>query len=275
MSISHFQFAVLGSGSKGNSLVFRAGDQTVLIDAGMSCKQLCLRLDLLGVDADNIDAVLLTHEHTDHTGALDVFCKERQVPIYSNARTRHALEQRFQREKVWRLFETGAKFSLGDILIESFSVVHDAAEPVGFRISYQDKVLGVATDVGFVTNLCREVLKGCHALFLEANYDPTLLEQDLKRPWAIKQRIMGRHGHLSNADAALLITDIAKDTLGSVVLGHLSSDCNEAELARSAVIDKCKEVGLEVAEKLEVVVSSQEKSTDWIQIESKKDKVSL
>lgn len=257
---SSFSFSVLGSGSKGNSVVVRAGSTTVLVDAGLSCKQLCLRLAKLEIDPDSIDAVLLTHEHSDHCGALDVFCKTRDVPLYVNERTRHSLERRFSRPKTWRLFETGSAFPLADLQIEPFTITHDAADPVGFVLRHGRTSIGVATDVGVVTNLCREQLRDCDALVLEANYDPALLEADLIRPWSIKQRIMGRHGHLSNEDAARLICDVAGDRLRTVVLGHLSSDCNTPELARDSVLRLWEKEGLSagpLGRSIEVVVSLQ------------------
>lgn len=256
-----FSFAVLGSGSGGNCAVLRWQGELYLIDAGLSSKQIVLRLELLGLKACDVRAIILTHEHSDHVRGIDVFCKSYPVPIYCNAATRHAIEPGLKYPKQWQIFQTGGSFSVESTLkeplqVQSFSVPHDAADPVGYCIRCSAGSLGVLSDVGFITNLIKEYLRGVDTLFIEANFDEQLLEQDMRRPWATKQRIRSRHGHLSNEQSANLVAEIFPDAKRrpQVVLGHLSSDCNTAELARQAVIEVMSsrvEVKIEVAKQKE------------------------
>lgn len=229
------QFAVLGSGSSGNSAVLCSGKTRILIDAGLSAKQLCLRLETVGVDPDSLDAVVLTHEHSDHVSGLDVFCRKRKLAIYGCSHTCAVVRESIKSEVVWRQFEAGKGFQVGDIEVESFSIPHDAVDPVGFVFRGRRSSLGFVSDIGQVTSMVRHRLSGVNTLFVEANYDELMLQEDLRRPWATKQRIASRHGHLSNKQAAELAVATASPSLCRVVLGHLSSDCNSAEVAGAFV----------------------------------------
>ncbi len=224
-------FTILGSGSSGNCAVISTGETTVLIDAGLSAKQIALRLEGAGFNPAALDGILLTHEHGDHTAGLEIITKKWDVPIYATALTRESIEDNFRHRPRWCMMQSGSQFELNELRIECFSVPHDAADPVGFAIRDADSKLGFVSDVGFVTSLIRDRLQGSHTLFLEANYDTRLLDADTKRPWSTKQRISSRHGHLSNEQAAELVAAVAHDQLHQVVLGHLSEDCNEPELA--------------------------------------------
>lgn len=218
------------------------GRTTVLIDAGLSAKQLGLRLEASGYHPTQIDGILLTHEHGDHTAGLEIFTKKWDVPIYTTPLTRECLEDGFRHQPRWRMMQTGCAFELNELSIECFSVPHDAADPVGFTICDEESKLGFVSDVGFVTSLIKDRLQGSHTLFLEANYDTQLLDADTKRPWSTKQRISSRHGHLSNEQAAELVAAIAHEALHQVVLGHLSEDCNDPDTAagfiRAALAEK-------------------------------------
>ena len=230
------RFAALGSGSSGNSaLVF--SDQThLLIDAGMSAKQLRLRLGVLGVEPEQLGGILLTHEHGDHTRGLEVFCRKVDVPIFCSPITRESLSQSATSVRSWRMIASGEPFEIGDIAVEGFTVMHDAVDPMGFVLEHGGARFGFASDVGHVTGVMRSALGGVHSLFVEANYDDAMLQNDTKRPWTLKQRVASRHGHLSNAQAAELVGEIAAaGGLERVLLGHLSEDCNCAEAAEAAI----------------------------------------
>lgn len=253
--------AVLGSGSKGNSALVRCGSTHILVDAGLSAKQLVLRMNALGITPDQLDAILITHEHSDHAQGVDVLLRQRSIPVFANALTREALSHKMKSTVTWKVFHSGQEFQIGDFMINSFQIPHDAAEPVGFVITAGDTRLSMVSDVGYVTNLMRENLKGCSGLYIEANYDQALLEKDTKRPWATKQRIVSRHGHLSNDQTAEVLAEVACEKLKFVMLSHLSSDCNSPDIASLAVSDALKQSGLD---KIDVYCAHQDEPSQWI-----------
>ena len=240
------RLTVLGSGSSGNCAVVSTGRTTLLIDAGLSAKQICLRLETAGINPASLDGILLTHEHQDHTAGLEVLSGRLSVPLYCTALTQEHLlgSLKFRGQPQWRLMQTGSSFEVQDLVIESFPVPHDAVDPVGFVIADADSRLGVLSDVGFVTNLIRDRLRGSDSLFVEANYDTQLLEADTKRPWATKQRIMSRHGHLSNDQTAELVESLAHPGLHHIVLGHLSDDCNDPARAANRIRESLQRAGV-------------------------------
>ncbi|MDB4359149.1 MBL fold metallo-hydrolase [Verrucomicrobiales bacterium] len=235
--------AVLGSGSSGNCALVSLGETRVLIDAGLSAKQICLRLEALGVDPDELSAIVLTHEHGDHTRGIDVFCRKRALPIYATLHTCAVVRENVSSPVIWTQFDSGSGFEIGSMKIESFSVPHDAVDPVGFVFRCEESSLGVLSDVGHVTRMIVDRLKGVDTLFTEANYDEKMLQEDTKRPWSTKQRISNRHGHLSNDQTAELVGSVAGENLKRVVLGHLSSDCNTPELAAKIISQELGEQG--------------------------------
>lgn len=240
------EFAVLGSGSSGNSAVVCYGETRVLVDAGLSAKQLRVRLEEVGVSPDSLSAIVLTHEHGDHVQGLEVLCRKLQVPVYGTVHTCHVVQQdRIEKSEIaWKQFEAGSTFAIGDLQVETFNVPHDAVDPVGYVFRSPHGSVGVLSDVGHVTRLIVERLRGVDALFVESNYDDVMLQNDEKRPWSLKQRISNRHGHLSNQQTADLLKEIASPDLNRVVLGHLSSDCNTAEKALAHARSALEELGL-------------------------------
>jgi phosphoribosyl 1,2-cyclic phosphodiesterase len=229
------KMCILGSGSRGNCVYVGAGDVGVLIDAGLSARQIQLRLESIGVDPTQIKAICISHEHADHVAGVKVLHKRFNIPLYANAGTVEALRRQPAHELLpWRIFTTGSDFAIGDISIHPFSVPHDAMEPVGFILRHGDAQIGIATDLGMTTTLIRQRLRGCHALVIESNHDEELLQASV-RPWSLKQRILGRQGHLSNTMAARAVIESADGCLARVYLAHLSSDCNCDKLARKTV----------------------------------------
>ena len=227
----------LGSGSSGNSALVYTEKTFVLVDAGISAKQLRIRLNDVDVDPDQLDGILITHEHGDHTRGLEVFCRKLDIPIYCNAVTRESLSSNVSSAETWRIIECGDSFSIGDILINGFPVMHDAVDPMGFIFQKNGRKLGFVSDVGHVTEIMKSILSEVETIFIEANYDETMLQNDERRPWSLKQRIASRHGHLSNKQAAELIGSIAGGgKLERVVLAHLSEDCNSPEIAKAEII---------------------------------------
>jgi phosphoribosyl 1,2-cyclic phosphodiesterase len=238
------RFAVLGSGSSGNSAVVECGDTRLLVDCGLSARQISLRLDGLGINPASLDGILLTHEHGDHIGGLRVFVGKYRIPVIATRHTARVVGESGIDGCHWKHFNSGDTFRIKDAEIRSFSVHHDAVDPVGFVIgSPSGRKLGLLSDAGHVTHSMSDSLRGLDALFVEANYDDQLLEADSKRPWSIKQRISSRHGHLSNAQVTELICDIAHAGLSRVVLGHLSSDCNQPDLVLSNLGNALSAIG--------------------------------
>ncbi|GAA5482832.1 MBL fold metallo-hydrolase [Haloferula sargassicola] len=228
------RFAVLGSGSGGNATVIEAGGVRVLVDAGLSAKQICLRLKAVGIAPESLDAILLTHEHGDHVRGLRVLMKALRTPVYATASTSHVVREGLDGIR-WKIFESGGRFAIGGLEVESFAVPHDAVEPVGYVFRAAERSFGLVSDTGHITEMMLRRLRGVESLFVEANYDDALLEADLKRPWSTKQRISSKHGHLSNAQVAEFVGGLVADGLKRVVLGHLSRDCNTPETAISAL----------------------------------------
>jgi phosphoribosyl 1,2-cyclic phosphodiesterase len=237
------RFAVLGSGSGGNAAVVECGGLRFMIDAGLSAKQLNLRLQQVGIDPASLAGIFLTHEHGDHVRGLKVFLKQHPIPVFTTPATARVVRETGIEGGAWKLFEAGQGFSLGEVTIETFAIQHDAVDPVGFVVGQAERRLGFLSDAGFVTHSMTERLRGLAGIFVEANYDEQLLELDTKRPWSIKQRISSRHGHLSNSQVAELIREIAHPALGRVVLGHLSSDCNTPEIILTRLRSCLAELG--------------------------------
>jgi len=252
-----FHVTILGSGSAGNCALVESATARVLLDGGLSARQMRERLALCGVNPIEIDAILITHEHSDHAGGVEVWCRQFGTPVYANGLTTEALRRASAGTKTdWRVFTTGGDFQIKDIAVQTFSVPHDAMDPVGFMLHHGGESLGFLTDLGFATKLACERVRQAHTLFIEANHDEKMLQLDTRRPWAIKQRIMSRHGHLSNAAAAGVLAEMLGTNLRRAVLGHLSRDCNSPELAAKTVKERITAAGA-APESVEVFVATQ------------------
>ncbi len=239
-----FSLTTLGSGSAGNAALISTEHCRLLVDGGLSARQLVVRLEMCGVKPEQLDGVLLTHEHGDHVCGLDVLCRKYQIPIYCNSLTAEAIRcGPLGAHRNWRLFRTGSEFTICDITVQTFPVPHDAVEPVGYAFHAGRCGLGFITDLGYATKMLVERLREVHTLVIETNHDEKLLQACQFRPWPVKQRIMSRHGHLSNAAAAAVIEQLLPGKIERVVLGHLSRDCNTPELASGAVHALLRQVG--------------------------------
>lgn len=237
------RFTILGSGSGGNCAYLEAGDTRLLIDAGFSARQIRERLAAIGRGPETLSGVLVTHEHGDHIQGLGVLCAPLGIPIYANRLTAEAIGRVCDKKLCHRIFETGASFRVGDVEVQTFSVPHDAMDPVGFVLGTAAGEIGFLTDLGHVTRLVLERVRRSRVLVLEANHDLKLLQEDTRRPWSTKQRILSRHGHLSNDAAAEVAAELAPHGVTTIYLGHLSRDCNRPELARATVERRLAAVG--------------------------------
>jgi phosphoribosyl 1,2-cyclic phosphodiesterase len=259
-----FFVTILGSGSAGNCALVETPQCRLLIDGGLSARQIATRLALCGVSPLEIDALLLTHEHGDHAGALNVWCKQFPTPVYCNRLTAEVLQKEAAEQRTdWRLFVTGNAFAIKDLTIETFPVPHDAVEPVGFVLHHGGDSLGFLTDLGVATKLVQERVRQAQTLVIETNHDEKLLQNDTRRPWSVKQRIMSRHGHLSNVAAATVLFEMLGGRLRRAVLGHLSRDCNSPELAVGTVRTRLETAG---ANSVEVFCASQREVSPRFQV---------
>jgi len=237
------RFTVLGSGSGGNCAYLETEETKLLIDAGLSARQIRQRLAGIERKPEELQGILITHEHLDHIQGLAVFCAKLRVPVYCNRLTKDAIEYALRTTIDCRLFATGGSFEIGDVAIEAFSVPHDAQDPVGFLLRTGAGNLGFLTDLGHATKLVVERVRPANVLVLETNHDLKLLQEDTRRPWSVKQRILSRHGHLSNDAAAAVVQETVSGALHHLYLGHLSRDCNRPELALEVVGDRLRELG--------------------------------
>ncbi len=219
------RFCPLASGSKGNALFLESAESKVLIDVGIGVRVLEGRLQELGVALSDIDAVFVSHEHTDHVSGIASLLNRYRVPIFANAETASALCSILGYCPAFKIFETGERFRWKDIEVYPFSIPHDTMDPVGFRMEMQNTSLGICTDAGFPTSWMRQALKQCHYLYLEANHEPEMV-QACSRPAIYKQRVLSRQGHLSNEASADLLHSILHPQLEQVYLAHLSEECN-------------------------------------------------
>ena len=237
------RFTILGSGSAGNCAYLETDEARLLVDAGFSGRQIRQRLASIGRTPESLHGILITHEHSDHIQGLGVLCAKLQIPIYCNRLTQEAVEGEFKAKFDCRIFATGATFDVGDVSVDTFSVPHDAHDPVGFLLRTGGGNIGFLTDLGHATKLVVERVRAANVLLLETNHDLKLLQEDTKRPWSIKQRILSRHGHLSNVAAAEVALQIVSPELRHLYLGHLSRDCNRPELAYRAISEPLLRIG--------------------------------
>lgn len=237
------RLTILGSGSSGNCAYLETDEARVLIDAGLSLRQIRLRLATISRAPEILTGVLITHEHWDHVQSVPLLSEKLHIPIYCNRPTHEAIEYQTKTKIPCRLFTTGASFEVGDITVETFMIPHDAQDPVGYLLRTRAGNVGFLTDLGHATRLVLERVRPANALVLESNHDVKMLQDCPTRPWSLKQRILGRHGHLSNEDAADAAEQIMSGELRHLYLGHLSRECNRPDLALSVATARLQKIG--------------------------------
>jgi len=247
------RFSVLASGSGGNTCYIETDNSRVLIDAGLSCRELVRRLEILGVKPDRLNGLIITHEHADHVKSTGPISRRFNIPVYINDSTMQKVRTGIGKIHDHVSFDTGHTIKINDIMIETFTKCHDATDPVGLVVSSNGSRLGIITDAGRSTRLLEDRLRDCTALIIEFNHDEVMLEQG-PYPLYLKRRIRGPEGHLSNREAGELLKALMHKELRHVVLAHISEKNNLPEKAMCAASDILKECGME---DIEILVSSQ------------------
>ena len=242
-------FCSLYSGSSGNCLFVESQSTKILVDCGNSRKKVCDGLTSIDKNIEDIDAIIVTHEHSDHIQSLGSISKKYNIPVYANFETWQAMQTQANKisKENQKFFENENNFEIGNLLIHPFSTPHDAANPCGFNIYSGKKKLSIATDLGHMDNIILENLKNSSFILLEANYDPEILKVS-KYPFLLKQRIAGPKGHLSNSTAGKTIGYLMQKDLKTVMLGHLSKENNFPELAYQTVAEELMEQNIDMNE---------------------------
>ncbi len=228
-----FKFCNLYSGSSGNCSFIETENAKVLVDMGVSNKKLEEGLASLNISADDIDAIIVTHEHSDHVKGIPVTLKKHDIPVYANEKTFQYMKEILPEEKR-KYFKTGEDFEIKDLRIHSFAIPHDAADPCGFTISHGNQKISIATDIGHIENNLIDNCVGNDFVLIESNYEPDMLKCS-RYPYLLKRRILGPDGHLSNEDASNFICTLSKNGVHNFMLGHLSKENNVPELAYQTV----------------------------------------
>jgi phosphoribosyl 1,2-cyclic phosphodiesterase len=237
------KFTILGSGSGGNCAYIETDEVRILVDAGFSPRQIRQRLATISRVPENLTAILVTHEHSDHVQGLIGIAAKLNIPVYCNRATKEAFEFQLATKFNCNLFDTGASFEIGDTLVDTFTIPHDAQDPVGFLLRTAAGNIGFVTDLGHMTKLVIERVRPANVLVLESNHDVKMLQDCAHRPWSLKQRILGRHGHLSNAAAAEAVAQIISAELKHLYLAQLSRECNKPELALRVMGEQLHHIG--------------------------------
>jgi phosphoribosyl 1,2-cyclic phosphodiesterase len=226
---------VLASGSRANSALVATQRTRLLIDAGLSRKETYARLAAVGERADGFDAIVVSHEHTDHINGLKALALDLKVPVYIAPATRDAVRWDPNMDSFVQ-FAPGEKFTIGDIEITPFSIPHDAADPVGFTCEAEGLKVGVVTDLGYIPEVVKQRVRGCHCLIFESNHDLEMLKVG-PYPWYLKQRLLSRHGHLSNRATGQFLTEDFDGAAQVLVLAHMSEVNNHPEIARLSALE--------------------------------------
>ncbi|MDB6024800.1 MAG: Beta-lactamase domain protein [Verrucomicrobiales bacterium] len=237
------QFTILGSGSSGNCAYLETTETRLLIDAGFSGRQIRQRLATISKAPEGLQGILITHEHSDHITGLGGLAAKLKIPVFCNRPTKDAIEAQMESQLEYHIFDTGASFEIGDVVIDTFSVPHDASDPVGFLLHTDCGRIGFVTDLGHATKLVLERARRANVLVLESNHDVKMLQEHPYRPWSLKQRVMSRHGHLSNEAAADATEEIMSSELRHLFLAHLSRDCNKPEIAHRVMNERLQKIG--------------------------------
>ncbi len=275
------RLSVLGSGSTGNAVLLVANGTSVLVDAGLSAREIARRMNQLGADPNSLDAILITHEHGDHSGGLRVLMKDLDCPVYMSAKTHNAYvlesrgsgvvnDERRRRADALRdrmvEIDSGKDFRIGQIDFHPFTVPHDAVDNFGFTATHDGVKVATLMDFGHVTTLITQQLRGCAAVVIESNHSRDMLKTVENYPWELKQRILSRLGHLSNEDVAEWLVDGFDGQARHIVLAHLSQRANNPYLAKITAETALYERSPLFRSDTEITLSFPKEPTAWIEV---------
>jgi len=240
------QICMLASGSRGNSIYVSDGETSVLVDAGLSGIEIERRMKSRNLNIKNIDAIIVSHEHSDHIQGVGVLARRYNLPVYISPATHTTAESQLGTIQQINNFSCGSEFNIKGLTIRPFSISHDASDPAGFTLGSNGQKIGIATDLGIATAMVKEHLRNCCCLIIEANHDVPMLEEG-PYPWPVKQRVKGRTGHLSNESSRELLMDVIHDQMTHVILAHLSETNNTPEKALQVVTERLGNTHLNVS----------------------------
>src|SRR5204863_8609298 len=275
------KLSVLGSGSTGNAVLLVANGTRVLVDAGLSAREIARRMALLGEDPNSLDGILITHEHGDHSGGLRVLIKDLDCPVYISAKTRDAYvcesrrvginnEEPRRRAEALRdrvvEIDSGCDFQIGKIDFHPFTVPHDAVDNFGFTATHNGVKVATLLDFGHITHLITQRLRGCAAIVIESNHSRDMLKTVENYPWELKQRILSRLGHLSNEDIAEWLVDRFDGQAQHIILAHLSQRANNPYLAKITAETALRERAPLFPTTTEITLSFPKEPTAWVEI---------
>ncbi len=256
------RFSVLASGSSGNACYIETDRARVLIDAGLSCKEVERRLGLTGVNANGLDAIIITHEHSDHIKGAGALARRFGLPLYLNRKTLDRGRSVVGNLPKPVIVQTGQTLTINDLTVETFTKCHDAADPFGLVLSFDGMKIGLVTDLGRTTRLVEDRLRKCHALIVEFNHDQGMLEEG-PYPLDLKRRIKGPDGHLSNEQAGNLIRVISHEDLKYLILAHLSKTNNRPGKAHREAVEALGDSGITLTD---ILISEQDTPSPMIQL---------
>src|SRR5690625_917190 len=241
------RFSVLASGSTGNAFYIETDKTRLLVDAGLSWKQIDRLFSEIKIDPSTLSGILVTHEHSDHIKGLGIVARKYNLPIFANEKTWQAMDKSIGKLSLDQKFhfEANSVKTFGNLDVESFSVSHDAVDPMFFTFHDGDKKVALVTDLGYVSERIKKTVEGANAYIFEANHDVSMLQMG-RYPWSVKQRILGDSGHVSNEDCGLALSDVIRNETKRVYLAHLSKDNNMKDLARMSVDNVLKERDIDI-----------------------------
>jgi phosphoribosyl 1,2-cyclic phosphodiesterase len=259
---------ILGSGSSGNALYIEAGDTSALVDVGLSAKETARRLSEAGVDPTRLNAIVVTHEHSDHIKGVRVFSKTANVPVYISEETRSECRWSGGEAGIhWgEVISSSASFQIGKLDFHPFSIPHDGIDTFAYTVEAEGIKIGIVTDLGYITNLVAQRLLGCKMVVMESNHDKDMLKVG-PYPWSLKQRIASNNGHLSNDETARWLREDFDGQAEYIVLAHLSKQCNHPELARLSALEALDTRGSLFFQQAErrVKIAVQDYASEWFE----------